>query len=116
MKARIEKKLCKKIANILPYQFYGKAWTDGEITELALSQGSRVSSILYVGGGVACWGEGEDEYTVLEDFKGHYDWHKPIYNPYPEGHKYEGMPKPRKKRLTGKYLIECARLIAEAAK
>lgn len=112
MKARIEKKLCKKIAEILPYEFYGRAWTDGEVTELAFNQGSRVSSILYVGGGVDYWGEGEDEYTVLEDFKSHVDWHPPIFNPWPQGHKWEGLPMPNKNRLTGKYLIECARKIA----
>ena len=114
MKARIEKKLCKKLAEILPSNFYSHAWTDGEVTERAWAQGSRVSGLLYIGGGVDYWGEGEDEYSVLEDFKTHHNWHKPIYNPYPTGHKWEGMPKHSNKRLTGKYLIECARRISAA--
>lgn len=113
MKARIEKKICKKLAQILPPEFYRDAWTDSEVTEKALDQGSRVSGLLCVGGGVDYWGEGQDEYTVLEDFKNHYDWHPPIYNPYPDGHQFERLPMPSKKRLTGYYLIKCAKKIAK---
>jgi hypothetical protein len=112
MKARIEKKLCKKIVEILPDNFYSHSWADNEVSELAENQNTRVSGVLYIGGGVDYWGEGEDEYTVLYDFAMHFNWHPPIYNPYPDGHKWEGLPMGTKKRLTGQYLIKCAREIA----
>lgn len=113
MKARIEKKLSKKIAQILP-KIYERAWLNSDVTEKAWEQGSRVSGLMFVGGGVDYWGEGEDSYTVLEDFASHYDWHSPIYIPFPIGHEFEGMPMFDSNRLTGKYLIECARRIAAA--
>lgn len=111
MKARIEKKLSKKLVEILP-GIFNKAWVCSDVTELAWDQGSRISNMYFVGGGVNCWGEGEDQYTVLEDFVSHYNWHSPIYNPFPDGHELEGMPTFESKRLTGKYLIQCARKIA----
>ena len=111
MKARIEKKLSKKLVQILP-EIFKHAWVDSNVSEKAWSQGSRVSNMYFVGGGVDYWGEGEDEYTVIEDFISHYNWHSPIHKPSPEGHEFEGMPMFESKRLTGKYLIECARKIA----
>lgn len=117
MKARIEKKLSKRIAEILPYKFYGNAWAcNDEPSELAYEQGTAVSGVLYIGGGVNYWGEGEDAYTVLEDFIMHFDFHEPIYNPYPKGHELEHYPQPTGKRPTGKYLINCAKLIAQHQK
>lgn len=113
MKARIEKKLCKKIAEILPRKYYGDAWLDkDEPSELAYKQGSRVSGILCIGGGVDCWGEGQDGYTVLKSFIQVVDWCKPLHKPYPKGHELEHYPMPLGKRFTGKFLIECARKIA----
>ena len=111
MKARIEKKLSKKIASILPVM-YKDSWVDDEISERSWSQGARVSHILSVGGELDCWGEGQDYCSVFEDFSIHYDWNPPIYNPYPDGHKWQGMPMPDQNRVTGKYLIECARKIS----
>ncbi len=112
MKARIEKKLSKKISEILPLM-YKDSWIDEDITELSFKQGVRVSHIVSVGGGVDYWGEGQDYESVFDDFKSSYQWCRPIYNPFPDGHKWEGMPKPDKNKLTGKYLINCARKIAE---
>ena len=112
MKARIEKKLSKKISEIVP-KIYKDAWVDDEITELAWKQRARVSHIVSIGGELDCWGEGQDYCSVLVDFRRNYDWHRPIYNPYPEGHKWEGMPKRDKKRKTGRYLIKCANAIAK---
>ena len=111
MKARIQKKLSKKIAAIVP-KMYKDSWVDDEISELSWSQGVRVSHIVSVGGELDCWGEGQDYCSVLEDFSKHYDWNRPIYNPYPDGHKWQGMPMRDSNRKTGKYLIECARKIA----
>lgn len=113
MKSRIIKKLSKKIAEILP-EMYKDAWIEKDIHEESYSQGNSVSGVLCIGGGLDYWGEGEDVYTVLEDFANHHDWHKPIYDPYPEGHKWEGMPRPRKMRQpTGQHLIKCAKLIRD---
>ncbi|MFD2641801.1 hypothetical protein [Pseudomonas japonica] len=91
MKARIEKKSSKRLLEIAPSQFHG-AWIDkGEPTELAYEQGTRVSNIWSVGGGVNYWGEGCDAYTVWEDWKMNWCWHGP-FEPYPAGHRFEGYP------------------------
>lgn len=111
MKARIEKKICKRLVQILPDMFK-HAQVSSEPTDLAWEQGTSVSGMYYVGGGVDYWGEGEDAYSVLEAFWDIYDWCPPIFNPYPEGHELEGYPQRDKNRWTGKYAIACAKKIA----
>ena len=70
MKARIEKKLSKKISEMMP-NYYGDAWQDShdEPSELACDQSSCVSGVMRIGGGVDFWGEGQDDYSVWDDFK-----------------------------------------------
>jgi hypothetical protein len=50
MKARIEKKLSKRLVQLHP-AMYRKAWRDDEQSELAYEQGSSVRHCLSVGGG-----------------------------------------------------------------
>lgn len=90
MKARIEKKLSKRLVELLP-SVYRKAWRDQEPTELAYDQGSSVRHVLSVGGGVDYWGEGQDAYTVWEDWQMNWCWHGP-FEAYPNGHRFEGYP------------------------
>lgn len=90
MKARIEKKLSKRLVELLP-SVYRKAWRDQEPTELAYDQGSSVRHVLSVGGGVDYWGEGQDAYTVWEDWQMNWCWHGP-FETYPNGHRFEGYP------------------------
>lgn len=91
MKARIEKKLSKRLVQIAPTMFRF-AWIDkDEPSVLAYEQGSRVSHILSVGGGVDYWGECEDAHTVWELWRMNWMWHGP-FESYPEGHKHEFYP------------------------
>jgi len=63
MKARIQKKLCKRLLEIAP-SHYEDAWLDkGEPSDLAYEQSTRVSHIWSVGGGVDSFGEGCEAYT-----------------------------------------------------
>lgn len=50
MKARIEKKLSKRLIQLYP-SVYRCAWVDDDFSELAYEQQSRVSHCLSVGGG-----------------------------------------------------------------
>ncbi|CAI8718083.1 hypothetical protein EMIT051CA3_110093 [Pseudomonas chlororaphis] len=64
MKARIEKKLSKRLVQLYPSNF-GSAWVDdGEPSVLAYEQNTRVSHVLSVGGGTDWQGDGEDAFTV----------------------------------------------------
>lgn len=92
MKARIEKKLSKKLTELLP-ETYSDAWQgcSSEPSELASRQGSCVSGLMYVGGGLDYWGEGQDEYSVWEHFSLNWYWILD-FDVYPEGHRYEYYP------------------------
>ena len=94
MKARIEKKLSKKAVEIAPNIFRGDwcAWIcSDETTELAYKQGSCVSNVYYIGGGVDYWGEGEDAYTVWEWVCSNW-FYLGGFPPYPEGHEFAYHP------------------------
>lgn len=118
MKARIEKKLSKRLVQIAPSLFPG-AWIDkDEPSVLAYEQGSRVSHILSVGGGVDYWGEGCDAYTVWAAWQMNWMWHGP-WGSFPAGHQYEFYPntdgfKPTTRNLL-KLSAQC-QLAAEADK
>lgn len=71
MNARIEKKLSKHLVELLP-KVYKYAWKEYGVNEQAYSEGNRVKNCFCVGGGVDYWGEGEDAYTVWDDFKSNY--------------------------------------------
>lgn len=104
MNHRIEKKLSKRIAQILPNEFKD-AWVCDE------------TGCLHVGGGLDYWGEGQDAHSVLASFAslcgGGYEWYG-IFGFYPEGHAFEHYPYPDQKRKTGKRIIEVAQLIASS--
>lgn len=91
MKARIEKKLSKRLVQIAPSLFSGARIDKDEPSVLAYEQGSRVSHILSVGGGVGYWGEGEDAYTVWEFWRMNWMWHGD-FETFPDGHQHEGYP------------------------
>lgn len=99
---RIEKKLSQRLVEILP-EWYRDAWKCEE------------TQVMCTGGGTDYWGEGMDAYTVYENFigadGGGYEW-SGIWGFYPEGHELEHYPLHDKKRLTGKRIIEIAKMIA----
>jgi len=102
MKERIIKKLSKRIIEILPGD-YQDAW-------VCCDRG------WCIGGELDYWGEGTDDYTVLEDFKWNasYEW-SGIFGFYPAWHQLAGYPIHDHKRKTGQRLIEVARLLAKRA-
>lgn len=111
MKARIEKKLSKRLVEIAPSIFKG-VWVDSyEPSELAEKQGTRVSNIWCVGGGVDYWGEGQDAYTAWAAWTGHGEWawywHGP-FDPYPQGHEFEAYPNTEGFKPTTRNLLKLA--------
>lgn len=93
MKARIEKKLSKRLLEIVPSLFRG-AWIDSEEpSELAWKQGSRVSHVWSIGGEVDYWGEGSDWYSLWSVWASSdcWCWHGG-FPAYPAGHKHGGYP------------------------
>lgn len=107
MKARIEKKLSKRLVQLHP-TLYRKAWRDEEPSELAYDQGSNLRHCLSVGGGLNYWGEGMDAYTVWADWEMHWCWHGP-FEAYPDGHRFEGYPNTESFRPTTRNLLKLAR-------
>lgn len=95
MKARIEKKLSKRLVEIAPSLFRG-AWVDlEEPSELAWKQGSQVSHVWSIGGGVDYWGEGTDWYTLWAAWAdgGRFSWcWAGDFPAHPAGHEHEGYP------------------------
>ncbi|MGA5718170.1 hypothetical protein ACPCWF_05995 [Pseudomonas atacamensis] len=106
MKARIEKKLSKRLVQLHP-ALYRKAWRDDEHSELAYEQRTRVRHCLSVGGGTDYWGDGMDAYTVWADWKMNWPWHGP-FNAYPEGHQFECYPDTSNFRPTTRNLLKLA--------
>ena len=90
MKARIEKKLSKKIALLAPDEFED-AWVDKGPSELAYEQKSRVKNLLRMGGGTDYWGEGEEDYSAWGWFRQGWFW-RGDFKAYPEGHEFQGYP------------------------
>ena len=113
MKARIIKKLSKKISELLPKEYEDK-WLDTNDRLLCESyeQGSRVKNCWYIGGELDYWGEGTDDYTIIEDFKRNFITWQGYWGFYESGHKFEGMPKHAHYRLTGQKLIALAKISA----
>lgn len=109
MKARIEKKVCKRLVEVAP-KLFKDAWqeTQEEPTELAYEQGSCVSGLHCVGGGVDYWGEGEDAYTTLEFMQSNYHWFGK-FPEYPEGHEFAHYPNTEGFKPTVRNLIKLAR-------
>ncbi len=112
MKARIIKKLSKKLKRQLP-EMFKDSWVDKEVMDDSYDQGSRVSHCLMIGGELDYWGEGTEYCNCLLHFKDSVVWilELPVY---PEGHEFEDHPNTDKlKRFTGKYLLELARTVKD---
>lgn len=106
MKARIEKKLSKRLVQLAPTRFKD-SWIDPEVTERAENQGSRVSHCPVVGGGVDYFGEGMDWYTVWDSWQEGCPWVGDF--PYfPQGHEFAGMPDTRGFRRTTRNILAIA--------
>lgn len=106
MKARIEKKLSKRLVQLHP-ALYRKAWRDDEPSELAYEQRTGVRHCLSVGGGTDYWGDGMEAYTVWADWKMNWCWHG-SFETYPEGHRLEGYPDTGRFRPTTRNLLKLA--------
>lgn len=110
MKARIEKKVSKRLVEVAPKIFKG-AWQESheEPSALAYEQGSCVSGLYCIGGGVDYWGEGCDAWSCLEWMQLNFEWIGG-FESYPEGHEFEGYPNVKGFKPTAKNLIELARI------
>jgi len=73
MKARIEKKLSKRLIKIAPAIFQG-VWLDRECSELAYAQRTSVSNVWSTGGGTDYWGDGLEAYTLWADWLNSWPW------------------------------------------
>lgn len=95
MKARIEKKLSKRLVEIAP-TIFEHAWLDkDEPSKLACEQRSCVSHVWSIGGEVDYWGEGTDWYTLWDSWTGCRDyswWWHGGFPAFPHGHEFEGWP------------------------
>lgn len=115
MKARIEKKLSKRLVQIAPSLFPGARIDKDEPSVMAYEQGSRVSHILSVGGGVDYWGEGCDAYTVWDAWRANWMWHGP-FESYPAGHKHEFFPNTEGFKRTTVNLLKLAAAAEDRAR
>lgn len=119
MKARIEKKLSKRLVELAPTLF-SSAWVDSyEPSALADKQGTRVNDIWSVGGELDYWGEGMDVYTVWAAWTGcgplAWCWHGD-FDSYPFGHELAGYPDTGNFRPTTCNLLKLAAQAEAAAK
>lgn len=90
MKARIEKKLSKRLVEVA-HSLFPRAWVFPDISELAEEQRTSVSHVLHVGGGVDYWGDGMDAFTCWESWSINWMW-SGSFESYPEGHEREFYP------------------------
>ena len=106
MKARIEKKLSKRLVQSHP-ALYRKAWRDDEHSELAYDQKSNARHCLSVGGGTDYWGDGMDAYTTWADWKMNWPFHGP-FEEYPHGHDLAHYPNTEGFKPTTQNLLKLA--------
>ncbi|MDY7534067.1 hypothetical protein RGV33_20695 [Pseudomonas sp. Bout1] len=115
MKARIEKKLSKRLVRLCP-SVYRRAWIDkDEPSRLAYKQNTRVSHVLSVGGGTDWQGDGEDAFTTWADWLSHWPWHGP-FAVYPDGHEHQFFPNTEGFRPTTRNLLKLAADCERASK
>lgn len=108
MKARIEKKLSKRLVHLHPSLYYRNSWVDkDEPSELAYEQNTRVSHVLSVGGGTDYCGDGQDAYTVWADWKSNWMWHG-SFAEYPHGHDLAQYPNTEGFRPSTRNLLKLA--------
>ena len=106
MKARIEKKLSKRLVELFP-SLYGRAWVDYDRSELAYEQKTRISHVLSVGGGTDYWGESQEAYTAWAEWLSCWPWHGP-FDEYTEGHQFEHYPNTDGFKPTTRNLLKLA--------
>lgn len=94
MKARILKKVCKRLKQVAP-RLFEDSWIDSEICTESWRQGSAIRNIHSIGGETDEWGEGTDQYTLVEFMVSNFIWIGD-FDSYPEGHHWEGLPNPPK--------------------
>ena len=107
MNARIEKKLSKRLAQWCPNLFKDAWILDDEVSELAYTQGSKITHCYHVGGELDYWGEGQDAFSVWEYWLATWDWQGDFPN-YPAGHEFEHYPDTSGFKPTTKNLINLA--------
>lgn len=90
MKARIEKKLSKRLLALAPTAFKD-SWVDTEVFELAWEQGTSVSHIPMTGGEPDYYGEATDAYTLWEFWSSQWCWLLALPS-LPEDSEYPGYP------------------------
>lgn len=91
MKARIEKKLSRRLVQLAPTLFR-KAWIDdSEPSDLAQQQRTAVNHVYSMGGGTDFAGDGQEHYTVWEWWHQHWSYNCgfAVHEP---GHKHAGHP------------------------
>lgn len=106
MKARIEKKLSKRLVEIAP-TIFKDVWIDKDFSDLAYEQCTRVSHIPSVGGGIDYWGEGVDVFTCWASWRTDWMWCGD-FKPYPQGHEHEHLPNTERFRPTTQNLLKLA--------
>lgn len=107
MKARIEKKLSKRVAELAPSVLQG-VWLDkDEPSRLAYAQGSRVTNVVSVGGGTDYFGEGMDAFTAWAWWLTNWEWHGDFVT-HPKGHRFCGYPDVSGFRPTTRNLLKLA--------
>ncbi len=90
MKARIEKKVSKALKIVAPVLF-NDSWVDAAISERSFLEGNSIANCERIGGELDCWGEGTDDYSLIEFMQLNY-YMFGNFPPYPQGHEFEGMP------------------------
>lgn len=107
MKARIEKKLSKRIVLLYP-SLYGRSWIDEDHSELAYEQRTRVSHVPSVGGEYCSYsGDCNDTYSAWDDWCRMWPWHG-LFKDYPEGHEHEYFPNTEGFNPTTRNLLKLA--------
>lgn len=106
MKARIEKKLSKRLVLLYP-SLYGRAWIDADHSELAYEQKTSVSHVPSLGGGTDWQGDGQDAHTTWAEWKSCWPWHGP-FESYPHGHEHAMFPNTEGFRPTTRNLLKLA--------
>ncbi|HCT08848.1 MAG TPA: hypothetical protein DIW86_26100 [Pseudomonas sp.] len=108
MKARIEKKLSKRLVQVFPSHYYRESWIDkDEPSVLAYEQNKRVSHVPSVGGGTDYWGDGQEAYTVWASWLDRWPWVGP-FKEYPEGHQHAMYPNTEGFKPTTRNLLKLA--------
>lgn len=107
MKARIEKKLSKRLVQLMPKKFQ-RAWIDHQVMASSWDQGVRVSHCYSVGGEYCSYlGDCADTFTVWEWWTMNWFWIGP-FELYPAGHELEHYPNTEGFRPTTRNLLRLA--------